>query len=326
MSRRRYGRYDGRAPSSPDTARTEERVVFEGFRHERVPTREAVIDLVVGGRGPGLLLLHGYPQTKAMWHRIAPALAERFTVVVPDLRGYGASSRPPAGDDHAGYSKRRMAEDQVEVMERLGFAAFHLAGHDRGARVAYRLALDHPARVLTLAVLDVVPTYEQFARVDRLSALGSYHWYFLAQPRGFPERLIGADPDFFLRHTLASWAGDPDCFAPDALAEYLHAFRDPDVIQATCEDYRAGATVDHALDEADLRAGRRLTCPVLVLWGEAGRPHKRGQVLETWARWAVDVRGQGLPCGHFLPEEAPAATLEALVDFLLGRPAAPGAP
>ncbi|MCI0548893.1 MAG: alpha/beta hydrolase [Candidatus Rokubacteria bacterium] len=294
--------------------------MFEGFTRERVRTSEAEIDLVRGGTGPPLLLLHGYPQTKAMWHRVAPGLAAHFTVVAPDLRGYGASSHPPDADDHRAYSKRAMGADQVEVMARLGFPSFLVAGHDRGGRVAYRLALDHPDRVRKLAVLDIVPTYEQFARVDRHSARAGYHWYFLAQARGFPERLIGADPEFFLRHMLRDPPGLPDpagvqtYFSDEAFAEYLRCFRDPEVIHATCEDYRAGGTIDYELDEADLTAGRRVQCPVLALWGGRGR---RQQVIETWQRWATDVRGRALSCGHFLAEEAPDETLAALTDFFL---------
>lgn len=290
--------------------------MFDGFQTLRLETADAEIDARVGGQGPPLLLLHGYPQTKAIWRDVAPALARSFTVVATDLRGYGASSRPAAGPDHAGYAKRAMAVDQVEVMALLGFPRFAVAGHDRGARVAYRMALDHPARVTKLAVLDVIPTYEQFAQVDRAGALGSYHWYFLAQPYDFPERLIGGDPDFFLRSTLQSWAGDPGCFGDQAMAEYLRAFRDPQVIHATCEDYRAGATIDYALDEADLKHGRKIECPLLALWGDRGRPHKRRQVIESWRRWAADVQGAGVDCGHFLPEEAPAETARALGAFL----------
>jgi len=289
--------------------------MFEGFKPLRLRTKEAEIDVRVGGQGPPLLLLHGYPQTKAIWREVAPALAPHFTVVAADLRGYGQSSRPPAGPDHAGYSKRTMALDQVEVMDALGFRRFAVAGHDRGGRVAYRMALDHPARVEKLAVLDIVPTYEQFMQVDRLGALGIYHWYFLAQPYDFPERLIGGDPDFFLRSTLRTWAGDAGCFSEAAMAEYLSAFRDVQVIHATCEDYRAGATIDYALDEADLTQGRRIECPVLALWGDRGRAHKRRDVIETWKRWATDVRGEGLACGHFLPEEAPGTTARALQAF-----------
>lgn len=291
--------------------------MFEGFERRRVTVSEAEIDLVIGGSGPPLLLLHGYPQTRACWHKVAPGLAERFTVVAPDLRGYGASSKPPAGTDHAGYSKRTMARDQIEVMAALGFPTFRLAGHDRGGRVAYRLALDHPRRVVRLALLDIVPTLEQFAQVDKGAALGSYHWYFLAQTPGFPERLIGNDAEFFLRHTLETWCGTPGAFTGDAMAEYVRAFKDPAVIHATCEDYRAGATIDCDLDRQDQERGNRITCPLLVLWGDKGRPHKRRQVTETWARWATDVRAQGLPCGHFLPEEAPAETLRELLAFFV---------
>ena len=290
--------------------------MFEGFEHIRVKTKEAEIETVKKGSGPPLLLVHGYPQTKAMWHKIAPDLAERFTVVAADSRGYGSSSRPPGGDDHAGYSKRRMAGDLVEVMASLGFERFAVAGHDRGGRVAYRMALDHPQRVEKLAVLDIVPTYEQFAAVDRQAALGSFHWYFLAQPAPFPERLIGADPEYFIRHMLGTWTGTSSGFSDEALAEYIRCFKDPEVIHASCEDYRAGAFVDCQLDEEDLKAGRKITCPVLAIWGDRGRSHKRRQVLETWRRWAVDVEGEGLPCGHFLAEEAPEATRAALERFL----------
>jgi haloacetate dehalogenase len=289
--------------------------MFEGFEHLRVPTKEAEVAIVKKGSGPPLLLIHGYPQTKAMWHKIAPGLSERFTVVAADLRGYGASSRPPAGDDHTGYSKRRMAADLVEAMKVLGFDRFAVAGHDRGGRVAYRMALDHPERVARLAVLDIVPTYEQFAAVDRQAALGSFHWYFLAQPRPFPERLIGADPEYFIRHMLGTWSGTPGHFTDEALAEYIRCFKDPEVIHASCEDYRAGAFVDCQLDQADLEAGRKIGCPVLAIWGDRGRSHKRRQVLDTWRRWADDVRGEGLSCGHFLAEEAPDETRAALERF-----------
>jgi haloacetate dehalogenase len=289
--------------------------MFEGFEHLRIPTKEAEIDTVKKGTGPPLLLVHGYPQTKAMWHKIAPGLAERFTVVATDSRGYGASSRPPSGEGHLAYSKRRMATDLVEVMRSLGFERFAVAGHDRGGRVAYRMALDHPESVRKLAVLDIVPTYEQFAAVDRQAALGSFHWYFLAQPAPFPERLIGADPEYFIRHMLRAWAGAPTSFSDVALDEYIRSFKDPEVIRASCEDYRAGAYVDCQLDEADLKAGKKIACPVLAIWGDRGRSHKRREVIETWRRWTDDVQGEGLPCGHFLAEEAPDATRAALETF-----------
>jgi len=299
--------------------------MFEEFEQKRVETSEAVIALVQGGAGPPLLLLHGYPQNRAMWHHVARGLAEHFTVVAADLRGYGDSSHPPDATDHRAYSKRAMARDLVEAMGRLGFPSFFVAGHDRGGRVAYRMALDHPARVAKLATLDIVPTYEQFARVDRHLAMSGYHWYFLAQPRGFPERLIGADPEFFLRHTMGHPAVRPPearaaRFTDEAFAEYLRCFAKPEVIHATCEDYRAGATIDFDLDAADLAAGRRIGCPMLALWGERGRLH---DVVETWRKWAADVRGRALPCGHFLPEEAPGETLAELRTFFLeSKPAA----
>ncbi|MDP6390019.1 MAG: alpha/beta hydrolase [Alphaproteobacteria bacterium] len=289
--------------------------MFKGFENKRIATSGAEINLRVGGHGPPLLLLHGYPQTHAMWHRIAPQLAEQFTVVVPDLRSYGDSSKPPTTDDHLPYSKREMAKDQVEAMAALGFDRFNLAGHDRGGRVAYRTALDHPACIERLATLDIVPTLEQFERMGVAGGRSSYHWYFLVQPAPFPERLIGADPDYFLSHTLESWCDTEAAFAPEALAEYLRCFREPETIHATCEDYRAGIGVDCEFDAADREAGNKIACPMLALWGEAGRPHKRRNVLEIWQGWADNVRGQGLPCGHFLPEEAPAETLSVLTDF-----------
>ncbi|HEY7601129.1 MAG TPA: alpha/beta hydrolase [Methylomirabilota bacterium] len=291
-------------------------VLFPGFRQERLRTRETEIHAVVGGQGPPVLLLHGYPQTHACWHRLAPALASRFTVVCPDLRGYGDSGRPPSDPEHRAYAKRAMAQDQADVMGRLGFERFAVVGHDRGGRVAYRLALDRPERVTRLAVLDMVPTLETWARMDRSSALGTYHWLFLAQPADLPERLIGSDPDYFLRWTLRSWAARPDAFDARALAEYQRAFRDPDVVHATCEDYRAGATADLADDAAD-RDRRRIECPVLALWGARRASGRDWDPVAIWRDWARDVRGQAIPCGHFLPEEAPAETLAALEPFLL---------
>jgi haloacetate dehalogenase len=286
--------------------------VFDGFTTEDVDTGEAVIHLRRGGSGPPVLLLHGYPQTHAMWHLVAPLLAGGFTVVAPDLRGYGDSSKPPTTPDHEPYSKRAWARDQVAVMKRLGFDRFAVAGHDRGARCAYRMALDHPDRVERVAVLDVIPTADMYRRTDMRMALGAWHWFFLPQPYDLPERLLAADPEGFYfgprRHL----------FAPEALAEYERCLRDPRVIHAICEDYRAGATIDFDLDEAD-RGRRRIACPLLGLWGETG-PLARTDVLGTWRTWADDVRGTALPCGHHLPEEAPEETYVALRDFLAATP------
>jgi haloacetate dehalogenase len=286
--------------------------MFAGFATADIDTGEAVIHVRHAGSGPPVLLLHGYPQTHVMWHLVAPRLARDFTVVAADLRGYGASSKPDAAAaDHEPYSKRAMARDQVAVMAALGFERFAVAGHDRGARCAYRLALDHPERVERLAVLDVIPTADMYRRTNMQMALGAWHWFFLAQPFDLPERLLAADPEGFYFATRRA------LFAPEALAEYERCLRDPRVIHAICEDYRAGATLDFAHDKAD-RGRRRIECPVLVLWGETG-PLARQEPLATGAAWATDVRGAALPCGHHLPEEAPDETYAALHAFLAGE-------
>jgi haloacetate dehalogenase len=290
--------------------------MFAGFATRRIKTAGAEIFLRVAGRGPAVLLLHGYPQTHAAWDRVAPALTARFTVVCPDLRGYGASARPASDSSHAPYSKRAMALDLIEVMETLGFTRFAVVGHDRGARVAYRLALDDPARVAALAVLDIVPTAEVWDRTDMTEALAQFHWNLLAQPEPLPERLIGAAPDFFMEWLLQSWAAPGFTFPPNALAAYRAAFRDPEVIHATCEDYRAGATLDYLHDTQDRAKGRRIGCPVLVLWGQTEATSRGSRYLEAWKHWADDVTGGGLECGHFLPEEAPEALLARLEPFL----------
>lgn len=289
--------------------------MFEGFERKRIKTSGAEIALVQGGRGAPLLLLHGYPQNHAIWHKVAPALAQRHTLVIPDLRGYGASSKPPTDERHLPYSKRAMALDMVEVMRALGFARFAVAGHDRGARVTYRLALDHPECVERAAVLDIIPTLEQFERLNRATARAAYHWYFLAQPAPFPETLIGKDPDYFLTHTLESWCGTPGAFTTEALASYREAFRDPAVIHASCEDYRAGIGCDCEFDEADRKAGKKVAPPLLALWGAQGRPHRGQAVLEVWRAWALDVRGEPLDCGHFIPEERPDELAKLLLSF-----------
>ena len=290
--------------------------MFPGFETRTVKTSGAEIFLRQAGLGPAVLLPHGYLQTHAVWHRIAPALARRFTVVCPDLRGYGASGRPRSDSSHTPYSKRAMALDLVEVMDTLGFTRFAVVGHDRGARVAYRLALDHAARIAALCVLDVVPTVEVWNRMNMQGALLAFHWQLLAQPEPLPERLIGADPDFFLEWLLQSWAAPGFTFAPDAFAAYREAFRDPAVIHATCEDYRAGATIDYLHDSQDQERGRKISCPVLVLWSEVDAMSKRATFLDTWKRWADNVTGSGVRCGHFLPEEAPEEVLVHLEPFL----------
>ncbi len=282
-------------------------MMFEGFELSMVDTGEAIIRVRHGGSGPPLLLLHGHPQTHFMWHEIAPRLSRDFTVVSTDLRGYGDSSKPSTTPDHAPYSKRAMARDQVEVIRQLGFDRFFVAGHDRGGRCAYRMALDHPERVLKLGVLDIVPTGEAFRRADMAFGLGFWHWFFLAQPYDLPERLIGADPDaFYLRRR--------GLFAPEALEDYLRCIRNSDTIHAMCEDYRAGVTIDFALDEAD-GGKKRIECPVLTLWSRRGELEEWYDVLAIWRDWADDVRGRSLDCGHYLAEEAPDETYAELHAF-----------
>ena len=288
--------------------------MFEDFETRRIATGGAEIHLRLGGAGPPLLLLHGYPQSHVMWHRIAPDLARRFTVVAADLRGYGDSAKPPGGPGHAAYAKRAMARDQVEVMAALGFPRFAVVGHDRGARVAHRLALDHPDRVEKLAVLDICPTLAMYEGTDMAFATGYFHWFFLIQPYDLPERLIGADPDFYLEHKTAVPGTTAGHFTPEALAEYKRCFRDPAMIHASCEDYRAAASIDLVHDRADL--DRRIACPLLALWGRHGLVGRLYDVLALWRERAADVGGRALDCGHYLAEEAPEETLAALQDFL----------
>jgi haloacetate dehalogenase len=286
--------------------------LFPGFEARRIQTSGATINVVHGGNGPPLLLIHGYPQTHAEWHKIAPRLAERFTVVMVDLRGYGDSSKPPEGENHSGYSKRAMALDQVEVMRTLGFNRFAVAGHDRGARVTWRLAVEHPDVVTKAAVLDIVPL--PYSMVTREFAEQYFHWFFLIQPAPFPETLLGNNAEFYLRSRFLRRTGGTGAMAPEAVAEYVRCFKDPATIHATCEDYRAGATID--LTHADETKDRKVTCPLLVLWGSQGTVGRLYDVMKIWREHATDVRGKALPAGHFLPEEVPDETLAELVAFL----------
>jgi haloacetate dehalogenase len=294
--------------------------LFAGFEAHELPTSRGTLHAKVGGSGPPVLLLHGYPQSHLMWHAVAPLLAERHTVVAADLTGYGASFRPAPTDDHAAHGKRAMALDQVEAMAALGHDRFAVVGHDRGGRVAYRMALDHPDRVERLAVLDIVPTGEVWRRADRYFARGYWHWAFLALPAPLPERLIGGDPQAFFDLHVRAGIGlgvEPGRYPPEILDAYRRLLDDPETVQAMCEDYRAGASVDVEHDDADREAGRRIACPVLVLWaGRGGLPIFYGDVLEVWRPWAPDLRGEALDASHFLAEDRPEDTASRLLAFL----------
>ncbi len=293
--------------------------LFPGFAEHRIATDGgAEIFLRIGGTGPPLLLLHGYPQSHACWHRIAPELARHATLVMPDLRGYGASSVPASDAHHKAYSKRAMAEDCLQVMRALGHERFIAAGHDRGGRVAYRLALDHPEAVRALIPIDILPTAEQWRRITPERAVRAYHWAFLAQPHPLPETLIGREPVYYLEHTLKSWAGpcDLSAFSAEALAHYRALMKDPRRVHAVCEDYRAGATLDRELDEADLAAGRKIGCPTFLLWGSDYLGRGGASPLDVWRTWCTDLSGTAVASGHFLAEENPQATLSALIPFL----------
>jgi haloacetate dehalogenase len=286
---------------------------FPGFERRQVKTSGATINLVTGGSGPPLLLLHGYPQTHVMWRKVAPRLAQDFTVVVPDLRGYGDSSKPPAGDDVAAYSKRALALDQVEVMKALGHDRFAVAGHDRGARVTHRLLRDHPGNVTRAASLDIVPTLYRFETMDQKAATGSWHWFFLIQGRGLPERLIGNDAEFFLRHMFGTLLRNEGAIEPEAFAEYLRCFKEPETIRATCDEYRAGAAIDLVHDRADLHI--KVTVPMLILWGTHSGQGGGYDLLKVWRDHAEEVSGHGIDSGHFIPEEQPDAVCAALKAF-----------
>jgi haloacetate dehalogenase len=288
--------------------------MFPNFERKIIDTGEVKINLVRGGKGFPVLLLHGYPQTHVMWHKIAAKLAAEFTVVATDLRGYGDSDKPPEKMNRSSYSKRTMARDQVEVMAQLGYEQFYLVGHDRGARVAHRLALDYPGRVRKLALLDIAPTYDMYATTDREFATAYYHWFFLIQPQPFPETLIGANPEYFLWHCLQSWSQDISAFTREALGEYRRCFCQPETIHSTCEDYRASATIDMEHDASDRE--QKIECPLLILWGKRGVIERKYDVLKIWQERAIDVRGKAIACGHFLPEEAPEATYHNIREFL----------
>lgn len=296
--------------------------LFPGFGSEWINTSAGRIFARTGGKGPPLLLLHGFSETHVMWHRVAPQLADKFSLIIADLPGYGWSDMPDSDEDHTPYTKREMARRMIEAMEQLGHVHFALAGHDRGGRVAYRLALDHPGRLSKLAVLDILPTYDYWERMNRPYALKIWHWTFLAQPHPLPETLIAGNPDFFLKFKMASQTKSKtlDEIDPRALEHYLAPFRDPSRVHAMCEDYRAGAHADYAIDKADRDVGNKITIPMLALWGDAGIASAAATPLDTWRNWATKVTGFPVDSGHFLTEENPDATAKLLREFLIAAP------
>ncbi|CAG9260324.1 Fluoroacetate dehalogenase [Paraburkholderia unamae] len=298
---------------TPEAERTTVKDFFPGFADLEVETDDVSFRGKIGGSGSPVLLLHGYPQTHVAWRLIAPALARSHTVVVPDLPGYGASR---TRNDTPRWGKRRVAAALAALMDTLGHERFAVVGHDRGARAGYRLALDHPRRVAAYASLTVIPTMDALAGVDKAFALNAWHWFFLAQPADLPERMLAADPDAYIDAALAKMAGGLDRIDPLALDAYRTAFRNPDVRHAICEDYRAAVTEDLEHDTSDFAAGRKLACPVLVLWSEREQKARKTSPVETWSRWADNVRGEALPGGHLLPEDAPGEVLAALGRFL----------
>jgi haloacetate dehalogenase len=287
--------------------------LFPGFSCDSVDTAFGRIFVRTGGKGPPLLLLHGYPQTHAMWHRVAPDLAKRFSLVVADLPGYGASDAPKSDPEHRFYTKRSMAVTMIEVMRRLGHERFALAGHDRGGRVAYRMALDHPERLTRVVVLDILPGFEYWANLNRISALRIYHWTFLAQPYPVPENLIAANPDRYFGPMFDAK------FDPRAIQHYLASLRDPARIHALCEDYRAGAFDDVEHDREDLDRGTKIPIPFHVIWGSRGIAAAAATPVQTWQRWASAVTGEEIEAGHFMCEENPTATAEAILSFMSGK-------
>lgn len=294
--------------------------LFPGFTRGRFHAGGAEIHYVRGGAGAPVLLLHGYPQTHACWHRIAPLLAQHCTVVCADLRGYGDSSKPAGLPDHSNYSKRAMAQDMVELMASLGFERFHLVGHDRGGRVAHRLAADHPRRVHTLAVLDISPTLKMFESTNLAFATAYYHWFLMLQPPPLPEQMLAGRVPFNILGRVGREEPDLGKFDDEAVREYVRCFADPAAIHASCEDYRAAGTIDLEHDRADRAAGRKLRMPVLALWGDEGVVARLFDCLADWREVAEDVSGRALPCGHFVPEEAPAETLAEITAFLRRHP------
>jgi haloacetate dehalogenase len=291
--------------------------LFPGFQQRSVDVGDGIqISATIGGSGPPLLLLHGHPQTRALWHRVAPRLAEHHTLVAADLRGYGDSSKPPGSPDHGNYAKRVMAQDQVSLMQTLGFDRFDVLAHDRGARVAHRLAMDHPDTVGRLVLLDIAPTLAMYGQTTEAFARSYWHWFFLIQPAPLPERLIETDPAAYVRDVMGRRSAGLAPFDPRALTEYQRCIALPGAAHGLCEDYRASAGIDLEHDRSDLEAGRLLQPPLLVLWGEQGVVHRCFRPLDEWRQVARQVEGEALPCGHYIAEEDPEGLLARAIPFL----------
>ncbi|MBW5412699.1 alpha/beta fold hydrolase [Pseudomonas sp. MAG002Y] len=290
--------------------------MFSGFQKAQCHVNGVDIAYRIGGSGPGLLLLHGHPQTHIIWRKVATMLAERFTVVAADLRGYGDSGKPPADPQHLTYAKRTLAQDNIELMQTLGFDTFDLLAHDRGARVAHRLAMDHPAAVRRMILLDIAPTLAMYNQTDEAFARAYWHWFFLIRPAPLPETLIDADPDLYLRSVMGTRSAGLAPFMDGAFEEYLRCLKLPGTARGICEDYRASATIDLEHDRADRAANRMLTMPTLALWGADGIVGKCFDPLAEWKKVATDVQGKALPGGHYLPEEVPEALLDEVTAFL----------
>jgi haloacetate dehalogenase len=289
--------------------------MFPHFERHTVDVGGIHINCIKGGGGPALLLLHGHPQTHAIWHKVAPQLAERYTVIAADLRGYGDSGKPAGLPDHSNYAKRVMAADQLSLMRHFGHQRFLVLAHDRGARVAYRMALDHPEAVSRLVTLDIAPTLAMYEKTSMAFATAYYHWFFLIRPAPFPETLINSHPGDYLKHTIGGRSAGLAPFTDEAYAEYLRCLQDPATVHGICEDYRASAGIDLDHERADLAAGRKIACPMLALWGAHGAVGKCFDPLAEWQALAADVRGHALDCGHYIPEEAPQALLDQVLPF-----------
>lgn len=283
------------------------------FKNEKILVEEKIfINVTHGGKGKPLLLIHGYPQTHIMWYKVVEKLSKEYYIICPDLRGYGDSSKPKGDEKHLTYSKKSMAKDMITLMQKLGFDKFFVAGHDRGARVTHRMCLDYPNNILKACVMDITPTYHMFKNTNQAFATGYYHWFFLIQPDFLPETMIGNNPRYYLEEKLKRWSAKGSVFDKKAIDEYVRCF-DKDSIHATCEDYRAGASIDMSDDEKD--RNRKISTPLLVLWGEKGFVNRTYDVLNVWKEYALDLSGEALDCGHFLPEEKPKEVSQKLKEF-----------